>query len=1185
MKGRGLPPIKAPTLAPSLCISKAPKKIGAVSHPVEYLLGRRKRPLLDANVEMLWNLTFSRTGRYPHVRGLSRQMQGTRSEEVDGTCHQLPSSHCESLGPRPPSVDMPTVPYYDQIHSLGGTCLDLVDKHPIAVPRIPNALIDYASILISNPRPAKLLKKVLPRIKLQVSDSSVFQILPVIVQGSATSLAASSVSVKPSSVSVKPSSVSVKPTGGVYGMHVRQRRCSEVRISVRWEQRAGPTLGRPRQKTRRCGHALKDRPTAKHDDGEWQALPEDIRVSVYKQPPITFPDLKDLTIRILTAVVDGKLPGSRSFPYREEIQAHGGVDLVADDLLRLMRPEVKDLQGQRVTREALDSIRLNQHEPWPTHIGYLDYVTDDRNDEYIRPYSGQTNKGPRRIIVQHAQSILLNKSNSLHYFVIWVGNGHRQANFIMLWSALPQDWNDWMQLRFNMLEAIFCSAFQSHHGCLALPDELPDHANLGCGLNMISPLMQSAKTSELKKLRHVGALGNSKDPQIQACQSHRARTQNERLRVRPQTPWTRGAYEDALQQAVGPDLFPAIKESLEAPIKEPQSEPRYLDPRMFCGNLSAPVGFVLDYGITARETDIGHPHPNESSQPTVKLPWALEGSGLEDTNVLVWTFDFELFSGLPPADLSTSQASDSSVIHKWHRAILDPSQLNIVLLCGPRAESNILAVEECKQRYTLTIRGFTYRLYIGGGNTAKRLYIRCPELPLQSWSVDMYHAGRVAEAIKFATMMAGLKNPSAPYFVEGSTVLGFILRRSRFERLGCPKMTAETLDPGLRIWLARKGFPEDDGPPRKSPGQPRDPGSNNRQPPYDTICQAAKLFCQEQLQQREAGFEKRKEEVLDSTISDSSLEPGGKPAKRHCPDERAAIDSTTTHEPTPSTPPRELITTVSDFVALPTDMPALLTNVVELASEQKNDFLAALSQQASSGDLEQLDCAMTVSDFPVSDLKYLAPLMGLDDGSVTTAENTGIDDASLEDQDLAVPSPFQLRQALFQPPRKNRGGPLKKVTDWHKERGNFLEKKYAFNVADKNGQGYIKRISICYCFIFIPPDLDAGDGKLHVSIEACEEPDRHPEAYAEGATDADIAKRLAFKVTGHDSKGNEFEFFPKIRGDDAVFRVNSFADILLLGKSRDAIADTPRRYLFYRRGTAPRGMEKFEGGGFTSRVA
>lgn len=79
-------------------------------------------------------------------------------------------------------------------------------------------------------------------------------------------------------------------------------------------------------------------------------------------------------------------------------------------------------------------MRLKQNQPWAPDIGYLDYVTDDRDAEYFRNYVGQATNGEVRILSNHCLNILNGHHDTLHYYIIWSGNGHRKANSVRLWT-------------------------------------------------------------------------------------------------------------------------------------------------------------------------------------------------------------------------------------------------------------------------------------------------------------------------------------------------------------------------------------------------------------------------------------------------------------------------------------------------------------------------------------------------------------------------------------------------------------------------------------------------------------------------------------------------------------------------------------------------------------------------------
>ncbi|KAK2808610.1 hypothetical protein FQN49_008697, partial [Arthroderma sp. PD_2] len=65
---------------------------------------------------------------------------------------------------------------------------------------------------------------------------------------------------------------------------------------------------------------------------------------------------------------------------------------------------IRYLQGRSITKALLDELQKPQADSWPPHIGYLSYITDDRNPGYWRPYVGQSND-PRRRIGEHIKAI------------------------------------------------------------------------------------------------------------------------------------------------------------------------------------------------------------------------------------------------------------------------------------------------------------------------------------------------------------------------------------------------------------------------------------------------------------------------------------------------------------------------------------------------------------------------------------------------------------------------------------------------------------------------------------------------------------------------------------------------------------------------------------------------------------
>ena len=164
--------------------------------------------------------------------------------------------------------------------------------------------------------------------------------------------------------------------------------------------------------------------------------------------------------------------------------------------------------------------QCKEENPWPLNGGYLNFVTDSRNDNYWRPYVGQSEK-PWLRIQQHGRNIRKLKHDILHYYIIWVGHGYRTCNFIRLWTLiLPDGLGVVFQITFNnILEMIMARAFQS------LPRmtlekwfslSLEEKPFTSVGLNVISPLLQGRSLSPWIRHGFSLELDNSLDPEIRA---------------------------------------------------------------------------------------------------------------------------------------------------------------------------------------------------------------------------------------------------------------------------------------------------------------------------------------------------------------------------------------------------------------------------------------------------------------------------------------------------------------------------------------------------------------------------------------------------------------------------------------------------------------------------------------------
>lgn len=160
--------------------------------------------------------------------------------------------------------------------------------------------------------------------------------------------------------------------------------------------------------------------------------------------------------------------------------------------------------------------------PWGKPSGYLSYITDDRNNKYVRFYVGQCSEARRRIIRQHVQSIQRQRHDNLHYYVTWLGNGHRSANFIRLWEISSQKPDEELYcIQANLLEALLCRALDSHHGSVTPDIDLTGRSS-SYGLNIMTPLGQSRKIDRGARIIANSGVSQSPDPQIAHWVSFRA---------------------------------------------------------------------------------------------------------------------------------------------------------------------------------------------------------------------------------------------------------------------------------------------------------------------------------------------------------------------------------------------------------------------------------------------------------------------------------------------------------------------------------------------------------------------------------------------------------------------------------------------------------------------------------------
>jgi len=481
----------------------------------------------------------------------------------------------------------------------------------------------------------------------------------------------------------------------------------------------------------------------------------------------------------------------------------------------------------------MDDIWLSQSkdtEYWPDAVGYANYVKDNRNDSYLRFYVGQS-KEVRRRIPCHLSNILKGKSDTLHYYICSRGGGHRSSSFIQLWRLPPSPYNDklssenWYGLLHNILEMVFCRAFQSLSSRVLEtffgPPETGSYANVG--LNVAPPLLQSAVVDDFRKIQFTIDISQSQDLEVRQWisvrQAQKPQWKNTLRHARQSGAVLDyiGALQDALKgtaDLVQIDSFAEGGEDIKSLhdldylFKDGEIESGKLLKEVVpftrpLGSPSARIGFILDYGELRGDSSHG--------DAGLKLPWGFKETGFTPRNSLIWTFNLRQPSTVDIDVLHKLQASPwKELLTKVHRKLIQGSALKVVFLCGTNARELTLAGVDSYQKFGLKLATHNYEIYLETrGEGQHRLYAYCPELPWTLAIGDWATAQRIDTIIKFATTLTKTEGIYRNVFERCGAIV-HILRQAQYEAKTGVRMTTDTLDVNLKAWMYYKGFINDE---------------------------------------------------------------------------------------------------------------------------------------------------------------------------------------------------------------------------------------------------------------------------------------------------------------------------------------------------------------------------------------
>ncbi|KIM99813.1 hypothetical protein OIDMADRAFT_55715 [Oidiodendron maius Zn] len=565
-----------------------------------------------------------------------------------------------------------------------------------------------------------------------------------------------------------------------------------------------------------------------------EPLSSDIFRPDMPQSLVRFPSsLASVAKKLVLSLRDGNHAEISSLDYSAQIQRHGR-DALVSAILSFVHPTVFNLQGQELTPDILRKVQKDQLEgqsfmQWPKFGGYLDFVTDDRSRFYVRFYVGQSIVVALRLDT-HCRHILQGAFDTLHYYILNMGDGHRRANWLQLWS-MPEE----MQYRetfsgFSIsiiqccLEMMFCRAFES------LPNQtLAEYFGTalhgqysGRGLNVLSPLLQPVDLCLLESSRsqHRSRLSSSSDPEVASWPAVRvkmiAKERQDAFATSKALPPSISAYGRLIQeqlQAQNVEHFSLNALLSKSRFQTEHFRLEYQFAKAFgesdnfhtlpFGSLEATVCVVLDN----RHIDIG-----TKTSESGWIPWLLRSVGFHEGNALLFTYN-HTYRGLYNSITNPEGEDRIALRRKFTRLLINNSNLRIVLLCGPLSRDEILAsirsgTAAVDGPYTLDFRRQKLSCWLQRhpNNYICRMFIESPEpFPVLLGS-NWRKSTKLGEVFKIAVALTDIKVDA--YHFESCSFTAKVLKKrwSESRNQDIEPWTPENLDPVVRHYLQRRGF-------------------------------------------------------------------------------------------------------------------------------------------------------------------------------------------------------------------------------------------------------------------------------------------------------------------------------------------------------------------------------------------
>ncbi len=379
-----------------------------------------------------------------------------------------------------------------------------------------------------------------------------------------------------------------------------------------------------------------------------------------------------------------------------------------------------------ITVQRLQEVKHSQPElgdrHWWQYGGYLNFLTDDRDDHYQRYYVGQSTKLTARIRT-HTRAMLYGDVSTLQYYIHTLGGGYRKPNFLRLTHIEEDDITEVDErvqrdsfLKVNMLEMTMALAFNSLPRATLeryLPLNLITSYYPTIHLNVAIPLLQVKDLDFSARAHARGQMSSWADPQVRSWSLFRNEylSGHERDTASVEASPLRSDFLRALKEAIRTvdpeldtstflceDMIGTLPLGADLTIKDQIS--------VCATNIQAESGRELQLFTPLRSLGssiaiiFGQPSQQRGDDTSValdqRLPPGLQDLGLSTDNSLTWPF---ILLKVPPTD--TYDVALTAMMHRHYQeatwSILSSSLAKVVLVWGleQRAGISVLDTEVC----------------------------------------------------------------------------------------------------------------------------------------------------------------------------------------------------------------------------------------------------------------------------------------------------------------------------------------------------------------------------------------------------------------------------------------------------------------------------------------------------------